>query len=230
MTPLVTVMPFAMLGAVLGLDVVSFPQAMISRPIVASTLAGALAGSATAGLLMGITLELLAMETLPVGASRYPEWGSAAVVGGTAFASQPTPTAAAFAIAVLGALVTAWAGGWSMHVLRKANGAWARRVQGAIDAGDERTVNGLQLRGLTADLVRGGLLTGVSLAVLHLVEAPLAERWRLSDAWTVGIIATSAAVVAASATWKLSRGVSKAHWLFLGGALVGSVLVLVLSR
>ena len=36
--------PLALLGALLGLDVVSFPQAMISRPIAAATLAGALVG------------------------------------------------------------------------------------------------------------------------------------------------------------------------------------------
>jgi PTS system mannose-specific IIC component len=33
--------PLAILGAILGLDVVSFPQAMVSRPLVAATLAGA---------------------------------------------------------------------------------------------------------------------------------------------------------------------------------------------
>ena len=37
--------PFVVLGAVLGLDVVAFPQVMLSRPIVAATLAGALAGA-----------------------------------------------------------------------------------------------------------------------------------------------------------------------------------------
>ena len=75
-------LPLALLGGVLGLDVVSFPQAMISRPLVAATVAGALVGDAIAGLLVGAALELIALETLPFGASRYPEWGSAAVVGG----------------------------------------------------------------------------------------------------------------------------------------------------
>ena len=73
-----------LLGAVLGLDAVSFPQAMLSRPIVAATLGGAFVGNAEVGLLVGATLELIALETLPVGASRYPEWGSASVVGGAA--------------------------------------------------------------------------------------------------------------------------------------------------
>lgn len=55
------------LGGVLGLDTVSFPQAMLSRPIVGATLAGALLGDAAAGLLAGAALELFAVETLPFG-------------------------------------------------------------------------------------------------------------------------------------------------------------------
>src|SRR5579862_3071025 len=77
-----TLFPIALLGAIAGLDVVSFPQAMISRPIVAATVGGAFAGNAAAGLLVGAAVELIALETLPVGASRYPEWGSASVVAG----------------------------------------------------------------------------------------------------------------------------------------------------
>ena len=40
------------------------------------------------GLLVGATLELFAVETLPFGASRYPEWGSASVIGGALFAKS----------------------------------------------------------------------------------------------------------------------------------------------
>ncbi|HRN52954.1 MAG TPA: PTS sugar transporter subunit IIC, partial [Gemmatimonadaceae bacterium] len=64
-------LPLAVLGAVLGLDVVSFPQAMISRPIVASTLAGAMLGHPERGLVMGVALEFFALESMPFGASRY---------------------------------------------------------------------------------------------------------------------------------------------------------------
>ena len=104
----------SLLGAIIGLDVVSFPQAMISRPLVAATVAGLLLGDPAGGLLVGATLELIALETLPVGASRYPEWGSASVVGGALFALRPVPTSGALTMAVLGALATAWVGGWTM--------------------------------------------------------------------------------------------------------------------
>jgi PTS system mannose-specific IIC component len=87
---IVAVLPIALLGGLLGLDVVSFPQAMFSRPLVAATLAGALLGQPSSGLLIGVALELVALETLPFGASRYPEWGSAAVVGGAILSEHPS--------------------------------------------------------------------------------------------------------------------------------------------
>jgi len=44
MQQIFSIVPIAILGGVIGLDVVSFPQAMISRPIVAATLGGAFVG------------------------------------------------------------------------------------------------------------------------------------------------------------------------------------------
>ena len=62
---LLEALPIGLLGAVLGLDVVSFPQAMVSRPIVAATLGGAFIGNPPAGLLIGVVLEMIALDTLP---------------------------------------------------------------------------------------------------------------------------------------------------------------------
>ena len=56
---IVDVLVLGLLGAILGLDVVSFPQAQISRPIVSATLGGAFMGNAGVGLLCGVLLELL---------------------------------------------------------------------------------------------------------------------------------------------------------------------------
>jgi hypothetical protein len=138
---------FAVLGAVLGLDVVSFPQAMLSRPLVGAALAGLLAGRPGAGLLVGAVLELFALETLPVGASRYPEWGSASVVGGTLFAAQPVGTGGALCLSVLVALATAYVGGVSMVLLRRLNGQLARAQLEQLAAGSSRSVVGLQAAG-----------------------------------------------------------------------------------
>ncbi len=221
--------PLGLLGAVLGLDTVSFPQAMLSRPIVAATLGGALIGSPLNGLLMGAALELIAVETLPFGASRYPEWGSASVVGGALFASSTAtaPAAGAMALSMMAALATAWFGGWTMVKLRQRNAVWAARSRDALDAGARGTVIELQLKGMTADVARGFLLTVLSVAVFApLTEASLA-RWtfgpRLSAAVTVGV----ATAVAAGATWKLFHGSLVARWLFAAGLGVGFTLLAV---
>ena len=89
---LINLLPLALLAAVMGLDVVSFPQAMFSRPLVAASLGGAIAGRVEDGLLVGVLLELIALEMLPVGASRYPEWGSASVVAGAIVAESASRT------------------------------------------------------------------------------------------------------------------------------------------
>ena len=122
----------AMLGGLLGLDVVCFPQMMISRPLVGATVAGAFVGDPTTGMLVGVTLELIALATLPFGASRYPEWGSAAVVGGAIAAALRMEPAGTITVGVLAALATAWVGGWTLVKLRQWNAWLARRKRGAL--------------------------------------------------------------------------------------------------
>jgi PTS system mannose-specific IIC component len=219
--------PLTLLGAVLGLDVVSFPQAMISRPIVAATLGGAVAGNVSAGLLAGAVLEMLAIEMLPVGASRYPEWGTASVVGGALAASMPGRPGA-LAVAMFAAIFTAWVGGWSMYALRRLNGAWARRAQPALEAGDSRAVVGLQLRGLTADLVRGAVLTLVALLVWHPITEWILGQWLLGRTASRAVVLALAVAVAGSAAWRLSHGASGSRWYFLGGLALGITMLVVL--
>jgi len=173
------VLPIALLGGVLGLDVVSFPQAMISRPLVAATITGILIGQPASGLLIGATLELIALETLPFGASRYPEWGSASVVGGAIFSSNPSHPAGAMTCAIVAALATTWVGGWTMVKLRQANAVWAGQRREALEAGSRGAVISLQLVGMTADLLRGIALTAIAYALL----APLALFTLDSGSW-----------------------------------------------
>ena len=54
-------------GMLVGLDLVSVPQAMIARPVVAGAVAGWLAGDVEAGLRVGVLFELFALDVLPVG-------------------------------------------------------------------------------------------------------------------------------------------------------------------
>lgn len=213
------------LGAVLGLDVVAFPQAMLSRPLVACTVTAAFLGAAPMGLLLGALVEFFALETLPVGASRYPEWGSSSAVGGALVGAQPTLSAGSLLMAVVATLVMAWAGGWSMVQLRRLNAFWARRRHDAIARGERRVVIGLQLYGLTADLIRAGLLTMIGIAVF----APLYERataeWALGASTTRLLLVGVAGITASGAVYKVFHGTAHTHWFFLAGLTLGAGLL-----
>lgn len=218
----------ALLGAVVGLDVVSFPQVMISRPIVAGTLGGAAAGAPGAGLLVGAVLEVLALETLPVGASRYPEWGTAAVASGAVLAGAGEPRAAALALTTLGGLLIAWAGGWTMYALRRNNGRLAARHEAALEAGDGAAVSRLQLLGLGTDLARGAALTVVAVLALGAAVRTGVGLWSRGDRVSMDGIAIIVAAIGGGAAWTLVRGTPHARWLLLAGTVIGLGGMLVL--
>lgn len=218
-------LPISLLGGLLGLDVVCFPQSMISRPLVAATLAGAFVGDATTGVLVGATLELIALATLPFGASRYPEWGSSAVVGGGIAAALHTERAGALTIGVLAALATAWISGWSLVKLRQWNAWLARRKRPGLDAGARGTVIGLQLAGLTADMVRAALLTAIAYGLIFPVANATVGVWSFGDHVSRAVVVTVAGAVAASAAWTIFHSAQHARWYFAAG-LAGGLLLL----
>jgi len=213
--------PFVVLGAVLGLDVVAFPQVMLSRPIVAATLAGALAGAPLRGLTIGVALEFFALEAMPFGSSRYPEWGSAAVVGGAVFTRASEGTAGAMTVAVLIALIAAGVGGTSMHLLRRLNAAVARRQQARIARGSGSAVTVVQLTGLTIDLIRAGAVTALVLAI----AVPLYDRalagFAFSPVASRAVVVGTAASVGLAAVWKVTQSTAGARWYLLAGLLLG---------
>lgn len=219
-------LPLSLLGGVVGLDVVCFPQMMFSRPLVAATLAGAFVGDAERGLLVGVVLELIAIATLPFGASRYPEWGSAAVVGGAIAATLGAGRAGTVTLGVLTALATGWVGGWTLVKLRQWNALLARRRRPALDAGARGAVIGLQLAGLTSDLVRAAVLTAAGYALLFPLAAYASAGWTFTGPQSRSVVMILAAAVAASAAWTIFHSARGARWYFAGGLVMGLVLLL----
>jgi mannose/fructose/N-acetylgalactosamine-specific phosphotransferase system component IIC len=224
----VDVLPIALLGALLGLDVVTFPQAMISRPIVAATAAGAIIGHPMAGLAVGAVLELMALGMLPFGASKYPEWGSASVVGGALYAGQGAgDPSGALVVSVLAALVAALASGWSMVRLRRLNASRAAKERAALDAGSASAIVGLQVFGLTADFVRGGVVTFVAMLAFRPLVSAVVARWGTDPVFSRAVVVTVGAAVAAGAIWKIFHSVPLARVLFLGGLVLGITLLVI---
>ena len=223
------ILPLSLLAGVIGLDVVSFPQAMISRPIVAATLGGAFVGAPVAGLVCGAALECLALEALPVGASRYPEWGSASVVAGAVAATGATagamPSAGAFAVAVVVGIATAWIGGLSMIKHRQIIAGFAHRRLGQLAAGNRQTVVGLQLFGMTLDLVRAALLGACAFIPGHLLAEWVNGRWSVPEDLSRSIVVACVAAVAAASVWKDFHAISGTRQLFLISLAVGTLMV-----
>jgi PTS system mannose-specific IIC component len=216
---LLEALPIALLGALLGLDVVSFPQAMISRPIVAATVAGALIGHPGSGLLIGVVLEMIALDTLPFGASRYPEWGSAGVVGGALFAAQPPGMPGALPASMLAALLTASISGWSMVMLRRIIASRLERARDRIEEGSREALLSLHLSGMSMDLLRGALVTLVAMMIFAPLVRAIVAIWGSDSAPSRAIVVVIAAVVAGGALWKVYHSVRYVLWFLLAGLL-----------
>ncbi len=219
------VLPLALLGGLLGLDVVSFPQAMISRPIVASTLAGTFIGHSESGLLIGVVLELIALDTLPFGASRYPEWGSAGVVGGALFASQAHGMPGALPASVLAALLTASISGSSMVVLRRTIAGRLERTRDQIEEGSRDALASLHLSGMTLDLLRAALVTTLGMLVFSPIVRAIVAVWGSESEYSRAVVVIVAAMVAGGALWKVFHSVRHVIWFFVGGLIVSGALL-----
>lgn len=148
----------ALLGGVLALDGTSIGQFMLSRPLVACTLAGALAGSPLLGAGLGVVLEALHLAVLPVGAARYPEAAPAAVAAATVFVGAG---GGYDALLVLTLFAVAWEqlGSWSITRLRSWTG------EHLPEPTTVRAVERRHLRAIALDGARGLAVTALGLAV-----------------------------------------------------------------
>ena len=210
-------------GTIAGLDLVSVGQTMVGRPLVAGTLAGALAGDPAAGAMVGMTLELFALELLPVGGARYPDYGPAAVAGAATAAGVPGVLGLGPAIAV--ALVVGYLGERTVQIVRRGNSADVRRNRLGLDVGDVACLRQVHLRGMLRDTTRALLMTMFGLALAEVVR-----RWlplSLRGAVLVGTVAVGVALaVAAAGALRLGGHGAARAWL-AAGLVAGAALVMV---
>ena len=139
------------------------------------------------GIIAGGVMELFAIETMPFGASRYPEWGSAGVVAGASYVIGGATVSGALAIATLLGLATAWLGSVSMVWHRQAVARMAAMLRERIAAGSGLAVTRLHLMGISSDFWRGAFVSAVGLMVAFVATRRLVNAWFLpygpSAAW-----------------------------------------------
>lgn len=212
-------------GTLAGLDLVSWPQAQLSRPLVAGLLGGLAVGAPLEGVAVGALLELFALETLPVGAVRYPDWGPGAVAAGALAGAGPQAAIPAGLLGVgMVTALSAWAGGFAMYVVRRANAEALHARADALEAGDARVLGALQRGGLLRDAARALALTAFTLVAGDLVTTRFAAAWRAPDVLARGVLAATSVGVALWAAWRLF-GHDRALGYFAGGLAAGALLV-----
>ena len=209
-------------GTILGLDLVSLPQMMISRPLVAGAVAGWILGDPAFGITTGLVLELFALESLAIGAAKYPDYGAATV--GAVVAGAGSPWIQSLGVAVTIGLVLAGIGGLTLLWLRHANSRAVRRRAASLLVGDPVAVFALQFGGLGRDLTRS-----VILAVFAILVGLAAREWipglgPAESMLSYVVIGGGLAGAVSGALRTAGRG-SRLRWLAIGG--VGGILALV---
>ena len=216
-----TIVLLVLWGTVVALDLVSVPQAMLSRPLVAGTVAGWLVGDVEAGLRVGVVLELFALDVLPIGAVRYPDYGPATVAAVALAAGAPWELGLGLSVGL--GLVLAALGGWSLQTVRRWNALSIQRRAAALAAGESGAIRRLQYAGLIRDAGRGALLT-----VLGLVGAWALARWAAPDRETaVGLtlVAIGGGLSAVAGGAGRSAGHRDQLRRLLAGAVIGTPLL-----
>jgi PTS system mannose-specific IIC component len=193
---------------------------MLNRPIVAATVAGAIVGDLQSGLRVGVLLELYALDVLPIGASRYPDYGPAAVAA-AALAGQASWSVALGIAAALG-LFLAQLGGRSIEWLRRLSGRRIRRHEAALAAGDPLVIRRLHLVSLASDGVRSLLLTMIGLALVRPVAVFGASLPLLDRSLTLTLVA-GGLVAATHGLMQRARVGAPRNWL-AAGLLTGAVI------
>jgi PTS system mannose-specific IIC component len=218
-------------GTIVGLDVVTAPQSMVSRPLVAGAITGILVGAVQpdlfsvppvmTGLLVGAVLELYALDVLPVGASRYPDYGPATVAATYAALGWRPEVGLGASVGV--GLVIAVLGGWAMQVVRRANAAAIQRRAAALSAGESDAIRALQWGGIRRDIGRsaGVTLTGLMLAeIVWPLLPPGSENFR----WLT-VVAVGGGIAAALGGAIRSAGRTRRLAWLIGGLCLGILVV-----
>lgn len=202
-------------GTFVGLDLVSVPQIMIARPIVAGGVAGGILGDPATGLLVGVLFELFQFDILPVGAVRYPEYGPATVAAVSA--AHAVTGVLGFGMGALVGLVTGLVGGVSIHLSRRITARAVRAAAEPLEAGDAAVLFRVHSQAIARDAARAALVTALGLALAFGARAVLAVAVSPRGAALLGVAAVAAGLAAGSSgTYRLVGRGPALRWFALG--------------
>lgn len=211
-------------GGVVGIDATSFAQTMISRPFVAATLTGLIAGRPVEGAILGAILELFALVILPVGAARYPETGTAAVAASGAYvAATDVMSPAVMLLAVLFALVWERISGWSVILDRRLNEEFVALAPLGEHA--DRELERRHLFAIAIDFLRAVIMTLAGLLLGTVALRSVAQLWSMSSSIAPAILSIGLSCMVGAAL-PLFGGLRARKVALLVGVACGSLIVL----
>jgi PTS system mannose-specific IIC component len=194
----------AFVGGLLALERRAFLQAMLSRPLVAATLTGALLGDVPSGLYVGMVLELFHLGSASLGAA-LPENDTLAATGtaaaAAAISSAVGSTPAMWSLAIILCVGLGPAGRSLDRMLDRYTARLLRTAAQAADEGDLRRAVRQNLWGMWPYFVTFGVVTaacyvGGSLLAQYLDRFPLPLQLRRGLAWAYPAIASVGAAIA----------------------------------
>ena len=209
------------IGGLLALERRAFLQAMLSRPLVASTLTGLLLDDVQSGLFIGMMLELFHLGSASLGAA-IPE-NDTLVATGTAAAAAAIShqtggsTPAIWSIAIL---LFLWLGPVGLRIdraLERYSGRLVRRALSSADEGQLRQAVRQNLWGMWPHFLVFGAVTAacwVAGSLLAPLVGALPVRALRALAWAYPAMASVAAAIGVAGSHA-----KKAH-LFAGAAAV----------
>lgn len=213
-----------LLGGFVGIDATSFAQTMVSRPFIAATLTGLLAGRPQEGAILGAILELFALVILPVGAARYPETGTAAVAAtGAYLTATDVMSPAVMLLAVLFALVWERIAGWSVILDRRFNEEFVALAP--LGEKPDRELERRHMLAIAIDFVRATIMTVAGFLLGTVALRSIAQLWSMSSSIAPAILSIGLSCMVGAAL-PLFGGVRARKVALLVGIACGSLLVM----
>jgi PTS system mannose-specific IIC component len=177
-----------------------------------------------AGLRVGVLFELFALDVLPIGAVRYPDYGPATVAATTLAAGAPWELGLGIS-ATLG-LVLAVLGGWSLTLVRRSNARAIQRHAAALAAGESSAIRRLQYAALLRDAARGATLTALGLVLaVSIAQFAHLDR-RTAVGLTLVAVGSAVSAIVSGAVRSAGRG-TRLKWM-VAGLVIGILLLVVL--
>jgi PTS system mannose-specific IIC component len=167
---LTTLLLCSALAGLLATDVLVALQLMLSRPLVAATLTGALLGEPGAGLSLGCLMELIWAGALPVGSVVPPDFSLGSVFAAAASvmmhrANPGLDWESCVVWALLWSLPLSWAFGHADQWQRRWHLGLVARAEEALEAGDEGGLGRAIFSSVAMSFARGFVLCALALAL-----------------------------------------------------------------